>query len=155
MTIWKLWRTKPCCLTELGSVQFGSTFLTTICDNEELKQTFNLKILLYKEVEINSLPLLCKTAYKRSNYLYKARDFKYPLWHPVYVSNRLTNHWLKLDKWPLGLKLDVSLPFRATVRYDWPLLCWQKINLKFGVWQCFCQGCNWDPRYPLCHLTKN
>ena len=87
-------------------------------------------------------------------YLYNWRSLKYPLWHPVYVANGLTNHWLKLDKWPLGLKLDVSRLFRATVRYDWPLLCWQKINLKFGVWQCFSQGCNWDPRYLLYYLTK-
>ena len=90
-----------------------------------------------------------------SYYLYNWQSLKYLLWHPVYVANGLTNHWLKLDKWPLGLKLDVSRSFRATVRYDWPLLCWQKINLKFGVWQCFSQGCNWDPRYPLCYLTKN
>ena len=72
-----------------------------------------------------------------SYYLYNWRSLKYPLWHPVYVANGLTYHWLKLDKWPLGLKLDVSWSFRATVSYDWPLLCWQEINLKCGVWQCF------------------
>ena len=63
-----------------------------------------------------------------SYYLYKARDFKYRAWHRVNVANGLMNHWLKLDKWPLGLKLDVSPSFRATVRYDWPLLCWQKFG---------------------------
>ena len=75
----------------------------------------------------------CVNISTSSNYLYKARDFKYRSWHPLNVANGLKNRWLKLDKWPLGLKLDVSRLFRATVRYDWPHLCGQKIDLKFGV----------------------
>ena len=132
---------------------------------KECKNKLRIRII-FTAIDIISTPCFCSAwglldeqlrihFNNKSYYLYDWQSLKYLLWHPVYVANGLTNHWLKLDEWPLGLKLDVSRSFRATVRYDWQLLCWQKINLKFGVWQCFCLGCNWDPRYPSCHLTKN